>query len=968
MRLLLLILILVSNVAFSQRYSFIQYTTSKGLPQSQVTSITQDDAGYLWVGTIGGLAKFDGTNFSKFGKNSGLLKNRISKVQNINGQLYIGHPQGISIKTSPANFVAIPFFKEDLTGDVTGFASFNTDIYFSTNGAGLFKLNESDLEIKSIDDSPERIRDIVNINGLLYLATRDGIHSFDGEKFEALSNSEEISFSGFSYKNGQFFATSYNGTLYAIDISHKKINTIFENDDFLFRNVLSDHAGNKWLHSSDGIILIKAKDTIYFSETSGLPSNDINAVFEDRENNIWIGTNGKGLVKFTNEIFTYYNERSGFPSDLIISMEIDKKGNKWFSSIDQGVFVKNRKGEIRMIDSIPSAVWQITTTEDLVLFASDYGLFTYDYNRIRAYYKEDNLPSNRIIGIHDFNDSLLIISTSDGGVGFDKRLMKIVPLKNNLTEISRIRALKHDKKYSYVAAENKVYIIKDGKVSHQGFDAGVNSIEVDANGELWLGTENGLYQYTEGKFSRYILDKEGELEYINFIQAYDSSIFIGTNNGLYEINVVLRQKYKYNINSGLIDLETNLNSNYIENNQYLWFGTASGLMKINLKERYGLQHEMKPKLQLTHLLINNKNIDQSQIYSINKQHHLSPLKIRFADKNIIFNFDGIYMSNPEDLRYTYFLEGSSEEWSNPSKNSTVNFANLSPGKYLFKFQAINSNNVSDIFEIPIQILPPFYATWWFFLICGVGLILVLYLIEKNRTRIIRQKNYQLKLEYQHKLTKLEQQSLNANMNRHFIFNSLNSIQYYINISDTKAANKYLSRFAKLIRKNLDSSNVEDGMVSLADEVDRLELYLELEGMRFIDKFDYTIRIDKQVETEALKVPTMLLQPFVENSIIHGVLPLKNKKGKITIEITDHLEYVMIKIIDNGVGIDFSRSKKSDSEPHVSQGMLITKKRIELLQKFSERAVSIDGPHQINESDSSINGTEVTFKILKQYLG
>src|SRR5690554_8094155 len=104
----------------------------------------------------------------------------------------------------------------------------------------------------------------------------------------------------------------------------------------------------------------------------------------------------------------------------------------------------------------------------------------------------------------------------------------------------------------------------------------------------------------------------------------------------------------------------------------------------------------------------------------------------------------------------------------------------------------------------------------------------------------------MRLEFQNKLSKLEQQSLNASMNRHFIFNALNSIQYYINTSDTKSANKYLSRFAKLIRKNLDSSYHEDGMVALSDEIERLKLYLDLESMRFIDRFDYAIEIEDEI--------------------------------------------------------------------------------------------------------------------------
>jgi LytS/YehU family sensor histidine kinase len=158
------------------------------------------------------------------------------------------------------------------------------------------------------------------------------------------------------------------------------------------------------------------------------------------------------------------------------------------------------------------------------------------------------------------------------------------------------------------------------------------------------------------------------------------------------------------------------------------------------------------------------------------------------------------------------------------------------------------------------------------------------------------------------------------------------------------------------------------MVPLNDELERLELYLELETMRFNEKFSYSIEIGERVEIEMLKVPAMFLQPFVENSIIHGILPLKDRKGVVNIIITDHLDHIRIEIRDNGVGIENSvKNKKEAIGDHESQGMLITKGRIELLQKISARSIEMIGPIQINESSSSINGTLVTFKIIKQYL-
>jgi LytS/YehU family sensor histidine kinase len=213
-----------------------------------------------------------------------------------------------------------------------------------------------------------------------------------------------------------------------------------------------------------------------------------------------------------------------------------------------------------------------------------------------------------------------------------------------------------------------------------------------------------------------------------------------------------------------------------------------------------------------------------------------------------------------------------------------------------------------------------------------------------------------KLVYKSKLLALEQQTLNASMNRHFIFNALNSIQYYINTQDRLSANRYLTSFAKLIRKNLDSSINSSGLVTLTDEIERLELYISLEHMRFQEKFEYEVNVADSIDTESVKIPAMILQPFVENSIWHGILPQK-EGGLIQVNITDTEAGILFEIVDNGIGYDVSQSKKTDNSHH-SKGMLITNGRIDLLKKATEKKMSIKGPFQMNDENGNSLGTKV----------
>jgi LytS/YehU family sensor histidine kinase len=206
------------------------------------------------------------------------------------------------------------------------------------------------------------------------------------------------------------------------------------------------------------------------------------------------------------------------------------------------------------------------------------------------------------------------------------------------------------------------------------------------------------------------------------------------------------------------------------------------------------------------------------------------------------------------------------------------------------------------------------------------------------------------------------------MNRHFIFNSLNSIQYFINTQDRKSANQFLTNFAQLIRKNLDSSE-EGNMVTLVQEIERINLYLSLEQMRFNKRFVYSIDCPEEIDQEAIIIPAMMLQPFIENSIIHGILPNEEKEGKITVTFSiEQPSTLVIQIDDNGVGIEHSMNSKVKYDgDHKSQGMEITSKRIDLLKKISSNEFDLIGPVQLENENRLINGTRVTLKFYIEHL-
>ncbi|MFN3874290.1 MAG: sensor histidine kinase, partial [Flavobacteriales bacterium] len=220
-----------------------------------------------------------------------------------------------------------------------------------------------------------------------------------------------------------------------------------------------------------------------------------------------------------------------------------------------------------------------------------------------------------------------------------------------------------------------------------------------------------------------------------------------------------------------------------------------------------------------------------------------------------------------------------------------------------------------------------------------------------------------------RMLQLEQQALNANMNRHFVFNALNSIQFHINRQDRATASRYLTSFAKLIRRNLDAS--QSDTTTLAEELERLRLYLELEHMRFKDKFRYTIAIDPAVDAAHVRLPAMMLQPYVENSIWHGILP-KEGQGHVSVTATPGpgAGRVTVRIEDDGVGLERSmKAKRGVDGDHISRGIDITKGRADVLRRLNLSDIRIEGPKERPALNGQRpEGTLVIIELPVQHVG
>ncbi len=964
---LIVLFILITHTLFSQRYSFLTYNTAEGLPQSQVNAITQDKIGYLWVGTLGGLARFNGKDFVPFTKENGLLNNRITFLTFIDDILWIGHEGGVS-RMEKGKITKWAFPKDYKTTAVSDIQFYRNKLLIMSNGAGLFEILNGKLQsIPLINDDFMRIRDAQVIDDILYLATRGGlIKTKDARTFIPLKAMSEYNISGIEYYNNQIYLTTFrNGLVRFSERDQKVIKVSAIDSTVALRNCVKDRNNALWVNSSNGVFRIKNQQlNLTLSAKNGLPMESVRVIFEDVEGNIWLGSEGKGLLRFPGENFVYYSQSDGLTSDLILCVNEDQDKNLWIGTYDKGIMKKDPSGNFTpfYLDNNNTVWCSIMDVDDRNWFGTEYGLVSIRKNgEKKVFFAENGLPGDKIACGLRLNSSHFYIGGSDGVSEYKGgKFSRVIS-----SDIGTVRNMCIFRSQLILATDKGLYFYQKGKVTKfKNFSKTCYSVASDQK-SIWVGTEEGLFEVIDDRIKQVVFSAVPASNFINFLTYTNHKLFVGTNNGLFLINEpseLAREVINFGIGEGVVNLETNINSGYVDRKGNLWFGTAFGL--VTYRPNQVLSGFSAPKITLKSILVNFQTLDfKKYAKGIDVHGFPNSLKLPYNRNNLTIDLDGISLANHPGLKFQYWLEGLENGWSPLTVNSSVSYNGLGAGDYRLRVRCVDvRGKKSQELAFAFTVKQAFYKTWWFILIVTFVVIYSIFAVFRFRLLREREQNEREKLEYKSRLLTLEQKSLNASMNRHFIFNSLNSIQYFINTQDRLSANRFLTNFAKLIRKNLDSSE-EGNLVSLQQEIERLELYLSLESMRFKDRFTYEIKQQSGLDTEQIIIPAMMLQPFIENSIIHGILPDESKLGRIEVDVYMDKDMLVIRIEDNGIGIEESMKEKENYEgDHKSQGTEITLKRIELLKKLSNTKIELIGPHQVTDKDGLIKGTTVTLKI------
>ena len=738
------------------------------------------------------------------------------------------------------------------------------------------------------------------------------------------------------------------------------------------RNLLKTDSAY-WFATDKGVFKISKSFKLLGEYNDQVNNNRVNNIVEDQNGNIWFCTNGEGIFVLQNEsIQNFTAENSNLPSSFVHKVSGDKQGhiylatkNGWLSEFKKNEFInykitdsnadfydlqidekevallcngvfkiqKNKDGKLgkfkRTFSYSPKKMARFN--EDLWI-ASHLGIFKRtnqlieEISPFRSYAMHQGFNNKMWIGTikglyqYDYTIPYQTFKQKDNYQDIIKKASRSKKINLIFKEDKGIETNKNTPLTGYISYETPPFQ-KFISTSKKMINDGISDILQTTDSLLWVLTKtNGLF----------LIDKDDNLKVVNaenglisntgnclFADEFDN-VWVGTGNGVSVFNKKSKVINNFTIGNGL--LSNNVTSIYKKGSK-VFVGTNKGLSIFDEKK-------MNP-MELNDIIFQKIQI-QNRDTSI--QDHY---KLKNTENNIFIDF--VSISFNEKLSYQYILEGRNDQWIDIQK-SYVRLQDLSPGSYNFKVKAISSNKIeSKVSNIRFEITPPFWKTGWFFLVGVLLFGITLTGFMKFWSKHIQEKANK-KSELDRRFAQLELEALQSQMNPHFIFNVLNSIQNFILREDKVEASNYLSKFARLMRLFLDSSRSK--YINLKDELKLLELYVELERLRFQNKFDFQITLEEGLHLD-IDLPSMLLQPFFENAILHG-LAHKKERGLLKLKISSVDKGIIYLIEDNGVGRDKAFMLKNKTlKKHNSYGMKILKDRLNVLNIVDNFKVTVE---------------------------
>ncbi|MEA1898345.1 MAG: histidine kinase, partial [Bacteroidota bacterium] len=488
----------------------------------------------------------------------------------------------------------------------------------------------------------------------------------------------------------------------------------------------------------------------------------------------------------------------------------------------------------------------------------------------------------------------------------------------------------------------------------------VYGIYEDSKGRYWIGTMGGglnLFDPLTEEFIKYD-EKDGLPNNVVYITLEDKNgyLWLTTNWGMSKFNPETGEFINFDINDGLQGNEFNGGAWFHAGDGEMFFGGMDGFNSFIPEEIR--QNENTPRIVITEFKKFNEPVQRSFCDG-------DTILLNYDDNFFSIEFSALDFTNPAKNKYRYFLEDYDEEWNTRDANRRVaEYTRVEPGSYIFRVTGSNNDgywNETGI-SLCIIVLPPWWDTLIFRILFGAMIFALLWSFIYWRIRTIKKKHEVEKrvLAIEKELFDIQQKALQLQMNPHFIFNSLNAIESFVISSDIDKAIHYLAKFSQLMRLIL--TNSRETSIPVKDEIKAITYYMDIERLRFDNKFNYDVSVDKNIDQEFMEIPPMIIQPFVENAIIHGLIH-KVEPGNIKLSFKLQQKFIFCIVEDNGVGRAKAQEiREASGIKRKSRGMLITKERLEILNKQNKDKFAVN-VIDLKDDQGKPSGTRVEINIL-----